>query len=80
MYLSYPRYLELITALDEYSKCSLNKKELQEAIFNHFAEKYGSFAAENCRGVKRVFVTKFQRKKSNKKERKLFIKFIEGNA
>ena len=54
MILSYAKYIELISALDEYSKGVLDKKELQEAIFYHYADKYGSFVAENLKGSNKI--------------------------
>lgn len=76
MILSYAKYIELMSALDEYSKGSLEKKDLQKAIFEHYAEKYGSFVAENLKGSKRLFVTRFQRTKQNKNEMKIFRNFM----
>lgn len=76
MILSYAKYIELISALDEYSKGVLDKKELQEAIFYRYANKYGSFVAENLKGSKRLFVTKYQRSKQNKNEMKIFRNFM----
>ena len=76
MVLSYAEYIKLISALDEYSKGVLDKKELQKAIFEHYAEKYGSFVAENLKGSKRLFVTKYQRNKQNKNEMKIFRNFM----
>lgn len=76
MVLTYVKYIELMTALDEHCKCSLDKRELQSAIFNHYADKYGNFVAENYIGSKRLFITKRGQTKYNKNERKTFIKFM----
>lgn len=65
-----------MSALDEYSKGVLDKKKLQEAIFYRYADKYGSFVAENLKGSKRLFVTKYQRNKKNKNEMKIFRNFM----
>jgi len=76
MILSYAKYIELMSALDEYSKGVLGKEELQKAIFYHYADKYGSFVAENLKGSKRLFVTKYQRNRLNKNEMKIFRNFM----
>lgn len=76
MILSYAKYIELMSALDEYSKGVLDKKELQKAIFYHYADKYGSFVAENLKGSKRLFVAKYQKSKQNKNEMKIFRNFM----
>ena len=76
MILSYAKYIELMSALDEYSKGVLDKNELQKAIFYRYADKYGSFVAENLKGSKRLFVTKYQRNRQNKNEMKIFRNFM----
>ena len=76
MVLSYAKYIDLMSALDEHCKGSLEKRELQSAIFNYYMDKYGSFVAENLIGSKRLFMVKWQRTKQNNRERKTFIKFM----
>lgn len=76
MLLSYGKYLDLLSALDEHCRGSLTKVELQNAIFNHYADKYGSFVAENINKVKTLFTIKYQKTKNNKAERKLFRSFM----
>lgn len=76
MILSYAKYIDLMSALDEHCKGSLEKRELQSAIFNHYMNKYGSFVAENFIGSKRLFLTKWQKNKYNNSVRKTFIKFM----
>ena len=76
MILSYAKYIELLSALDEYSKGKLEKKELQKAIFKHYMEKYGSFVAENSKKTKKLFITKYQRSRYNKGVQKIFISFM----
>lgn len=77
MLLSYGKYLDLLSALDEHCKGSLTKAELQNAIFNHYADKYGSFVAENINKVKTLFTIKYQKTKNNKAKRKLFRSFMD---
>lgn len=76
MVLSYAKYIDLMSALDDHCKGSLEKRELQSAIFNHYMDKYGSFVAENLIGSKRLFITKRQKTKYNNSVRKMFIKFM----
>ena len=76
MILSYAKYIELISALDEYSKGVLDKRELQKAIFKHYTDKYGSFVAENIKGTRMLFTTKYQRSRYNKGVCKIFINFM----
>ena len=76
MILTYGKYLELLSALDEHCKGALEKCELQDAIFDHYMGLYGSFVAENLNKEKRLFKVTFQRSKRNKGERKLFRNFM----
>ena len=76
MVLTYGKYIELLSALDEHCKGTLEKDNLQNAIFDHYTGLYGSFVAENINGVKRLFLIRFQKTKNNKAERKLFRHFM----
>lgn len=76
MVLTYAKYIELMTALDEHCKCTLPKDKLQDAIFNRYTTKYKSFVAENFKGNKRLFTIRFQREKANNRERKKFRNFM----
>jgi len=76
MVLTYGKYIELLSALDEHCNGTLEKNELQDAIFDHYMSKYGSFVAENINGVKRLFLSRFQETKNNKARRKLFRHFM----
>lgn len=76
MVLTYAKYIDLMTALDEFSAGSLLKGELQNAIFDRYTSKYGNFVAENSIGNKALFVTKWQKTKINKAERKRFRNFM----
>lgn len=76
MVLTYGKYIELLSALDEHCNGTLEKNELQDAIFNHYMSKYGSFVAENVNGAKRLFTVKLQKTKNNKAERKVFRNFM----
>ena len=76
MFLSYAKYIELLSALDEYSNCKLEKADLQNAIFKHYTDKYGSITVENSKGSKLVFTVKYQKQKYNKNLRKQFRNFI----
>ena len=49
MVLTYAKYIELMTALDEHCKCTLPKDKLQDAIFDRYTTKYKSFVAENLK-------------------------------
>ena len=76
MVLTYGKYIELVSALDEHCNGILEKNELQDAIFDHYMSKYGSFVAENVNGAKRLFTIKLQKAKNNKAERKVFRNFM----
>lgn len=76
MVLTYGKYIGLMSALDEHCNGALEKEELQNAIFDHYTELYGSFVAENINGVKRLFLIRFQKTKNNEAERKLFRHFM----
>lgn len=76
MVLTYGKYIELMSALDEHCNGALEKDELQNAIFDHYTKLYGSFVAENTKGVKRLFLIRFQKTKNNKAARKLFRHFM----
>lgn len=76
MVLSYAKYIELMTALDEHCKGEVERNELQNAIFNHYMEKEHSLVAENVNGSKRLFLYRYQRGKKNKIERQAFRSFM----
>ena len=38
MVLTYAKYIELMTALDEHCKCTLPKDKLQDAIFDRYTK------------------------------------------
>lgn len=76
MFLTYATYIGLMSALDEHLKSTLSKKELQGIIFNHYTDRDGYLAAENLKGDKKVFYTKWQKNKYNKRIRKMFVKFL----
>ena len=76
MVLTYGKYIELLSALDEHCNSTLEKDVLQNAIFDHYTGLYGNFVAENINGVKRLFLIRFQKAKKNKAERKLFRHFM----
>ena len=76
MFLTYATYIGLMSALDEHLKSTLSKKKLQEIIFNHYTDRDGYLAAENLKGDKKVFYTKFQKNSYNKKARKIFSHFM----
>lgn len=77
MFLTYATYIGLLSALDEYYNGTLDKKKLQEILFNHYTDKDGYIAVENLKGDKKVFYTKWQKNKYNKKVLKLFIHFFK---
>lgn len=76
MILTYIKYIDLMTALDEFSVGKLPRDSLQNAIFDRYANKYGNFVAENSIGDKALFVTKLQKTRINKAERKRFRNFM----
>ena len=76
MVLTYGKYIELMSALDEYSEGTHEKHELQSAIFNHYAEKFDSFVAENINGSRRLFKVLYGKSNINKAERKAFRNFM----
>lgn len=75
MVLTYAKYIDCMTALDEFTKGTLTKRDLQNAIFKHYI-KEDNIIAENLRGSKRLFVSS-TRKSRLKSERQSFIKFME---
>lgn len=76
MILTYIKYIDLMTALDEFSVGKLPRDSLQNAIFDRYTSKYGNFVAENSIGNKELFVTKWQKTKTNNAERKKFRNFM----
>ena len=78
MVLTYAKYIDLMTALDEYCKGELDRIELQKAIFKRYTNKYGSFVAENSIGSKKLFMIRFQRDKLNKREMKKFCNYMDA--
>ena len=81
MLLTFGKYIELLSALDEHCKGTIEKCRLQDAIFNRYMYLHnGSFVAENSRGCKRLFMIELQKTKHNNKERKLFRNFMNNQA
>ena len=76
MVLSYAKYIDLMTALDEHCKGTLERDELQNAIFNHYIGMNRTFVAENMKGSKRLFSSFLQSRTKTKKEIKAFRKFM----
>ncbi len=62
MILTYAKYIELLTALDEHTKCKFKRKTLQNYIFHHLMSKYGYFVAENINGIKMAIWDSFNKK------------------
>ena len=62
-----------MTALDEHCKGTLERKELQDAIFNHYINISMDkvFVAENMKGSKRRFSLQSQNKGKFKREREM---------
>lgn len=79
MILTYAKYIDLMSALDEHCKGKLPRDALQNAIFDRYTTKYGSFVSENLDGNKMLFTIKFQKGKNNKRERKKFRNFMNTN-
>lgn len=80
MILSYAKYIDMMSALDEHCKGALEREELQNAIFNHYISLNRTFAAENIRGTKRIFSSYLQSKTKTNRQRKLFRKFMDGDS
>ena len=80
MVLSYAKYIDLMTALDEYCKGTLERDELQNAIFNHYVGMNRTFVAENMKGSKRLFSSYLQSRTATKRERKAFRKFMNEGS
>ena len=76
MVLSYAKYIDLMTALDEHCKGTLERDELQNAIFNHYIGMNRTFVAENMKGSKRLFSSYLQSRTQTKREKKAFRKFM----
>ena len=66
-----------MTALDEHCKGTLERDELQNAIFNHYIGMNRTFVAENMKGSKRLFSSYLQSRTQTKRERKAFRKFMD---
>lgn len=77
MLLSYAKYIELMSALDEHCKGDLEREELQNAIFNHYISLYGVFIAENMKGSKKRFCSYLQSKTKTKRQRNAFRNFMD---
>ena len=82
MVLTYAKYIDLMTALDEHCKGTLERKELQDAIFNHYISISMNkvFVAENMKGSKRRFSLQSQSKSKFKRERNAFRNFMDGGS
>lgn len=80
MVLSYAKYIDLMTALDEHCKGTLERDELQNAIFNHYIGMNRTFVAENMKGSKRLFSSYLQSRTATKRERKAFRKFMDEGS
>ena len=80
MVLSYAKYIDLMTALDEHCKGTLERKELQDAIFNHYIGISRTFVAENMKGSKRLFSSYLQSRTATKRERKIFRSFMNEGS
>jgi hypothetical protein len=80
MGLSYAKYIDLMTALDEHCKGTLERDELQNAIFNHYVGMNRTFVAENMKGSKRLFSSYLQSRTQTKRERKAFRKFMDEGS
>ena len=78
MVLSYAKYIDLMTALDEHCKGTLERKELQDAVFTHYISMNKIFVAENMKGSKRRFSLPSQSKSKFKRERNAFRSFMDG--
>ena len=76
MVLSYAKYIDLMTALDEHCKGTLERDELQNAIFNHYIGMNRTFVAENMKGSKRLFSSYLQ----SRTARKAFRKFMDEGS
>lgn len=80
MFLSYAKYIDMMSALDEHCKGVLDREELQNAIFNHCISLNRTFSAENLKGSKRRFSSYIQSKKHTNRERKTFRKFMDEGS
>lgn len=80
MVLSYAKYIDLMTALDEHCKGTLERDELQNAIFDHYIGLNRTFVAENMKGSKRLFSSYLQSRTQTKRERKAFRKFMDEGS
>lgn len=70
-----------MSALDEHCKGTLERDELQNAIFNHYVGMNRTFVAENMKGSKRLFSSYLQSRTATNRERKAFRKFMnEGSV
>ena len=70
-----------MSALDEHCGGTLERDELQNAIFNHYIGMNRTFVAENMKGSKRLFSSYLQSRTATNRERKAFRKFMnEGSV
>lgn len=75
MVLRYTMYCKLLTALDEHTHCTLEKRELQNAIYDHYIAD-GRLVAENFLRDKMVFYPHAQHKR-HLSRRSSFRKFMD---
>ena len=80
MFLSYAKYIGMMTALDEHCGGTLEREELQNAIFNHCISLNRTFSAENLKGSKRMFSSFIQSRKHTNRERKAFREFMDEGS
>lgn len=79
MLLTYSRYLTLLSALDEHTRCTMQKFELQNAIYNHYIVQDGYIVAENALRERMIFYSYHYNcgKSDRTKYRKQFRAFMD---
>lgn len=79
MLLTYSRYLTLLSALDEHTQCTMQKFELQNAIYDHYIMQDGYIVAENAFRERMIFYARnhLGRKSDRSKYRKQFREFMD---
>lgn len=79
MLLTYSRSFALLSALDEHTRCTMQKFELQNAIYNHYILEDGYIVAENAVRERMIFYSRnyFGRKSNRSAFRKQFREFMD---
>lgn len=77
MVLYYNNYCNLLSAIDEHTQMKYPKHVIQDMIYDHFMNKYGSFIAYNSKKAAQLFTSKINDSiKGKSRKRHVFRNFM----